>query len=185
MADVADAPASMEPADPMRPAEPRLTNRDLELPPARYDAQGRRLCHATSKTTGEQCRGPAMSGSPVCRSHGGASDAARKKARLRLAALADPAIATLAKEMVKADKSSDRQRAANSILDRAGFGRVTKVEAVDAKDVLLDRLRAMREKREAEALAGTTPASTAAASADLDLEDVGVDLDVADPDRTV
>ena len=157
MADVADAPAPMEPADPMRPSEPRLATRDLELPPARYDAQGRRLCHATSKTTGEQCRGPAMSGSPVCRSHGGATDAARKKARLRLLELVDPAIATLAKEMVKADKSSDRQRAANSILDRAGVPRsVTSPDGDAARDLLVERLKQLRTKQEA----GYDPAAT-------------------------
>ncbi len=78
----------------------------------------------------------------------------------------DPAIATLAREMVNATTSRDRQRAANSILDRSGWGRVTKVEAVDARQVLLQRLHELRE----------------AAEEALDPSATDTELDSADPE---
>ena len=90
-----------------------------------------------------------MHGQRVCRLHGGGTQASKAKAKLRLAGLVDPAIATLAKEMVNPDTTSRaRQSAANSILDRAGWGRVTKVEAVDARALLLQRLRELRDAAE-------------------------------------
>lgn len=67
---------------------------------------------------------------------------------MKLMELVDPAVATLAREMVQADKSSDRQRAANSILDRAGVPRVVReVDSDDSRSILLTRLREIREKR--------------------------------------
>lgn len=116
----------------------------------RFDDQGRRLCTARAKTTGEDCNAPAMRGQVVCRKHGGSTKSAKAKAQLRLAQLVDPAVATLAREMVNADKSTDRQRAANSILDRAGFGRQTKFDVTDAKDILKQRLLDMRENDDEE-----------------------------------
>lgn len=110
----------------------------------RYDENGRRLCSAHSSRTGELCRGPAMKGQTVCRSHGGASRRSKAAAKLRLAELVDPAIATLAREMVQAGKSADKQRAANSILDRAGFPRASRVEQDDARAVLIEKLRRLR-----------------------------------------
>ena len=114
----------------------------------RVDDHNRVLCSAHASRTGELCRAPAMHGQRVCRLHGGGTRASKAKAKLRLASLVDPAIATLAREMVNGDTSAARQSAANSILDRAGWGRVTRVEAVDARQVLLDRLRELRDAAE-------------------------------------
>jgi hypothetical protein len=115
----------------------------------RVDDNNRVLCSAHASRTGELCRAPAMHGQRVCRLHGGGTQASKAKAKLRLAGLVDPAIATLAKEMVNPDTTSRaRQSAANSILDRAGWGRVTKVEAVDARALLLQRLRELRDAAE-------------------------------------
>lgn len=91
-----------------------------------------------------------MHGQRVCKFHGGASPQAKAKARLRLLELVDPAIATLAREMVQADLSSDRQKAANSILDRAGYARMSRIEAVDAREVLIQRLLDLRAQWETE-----------------------------------
>ena len=102
----------------------------------RYDAQNRRLCYAKNNT----CRGPAMTGQKVCKAHGGSSPQAKRSARLRLAGLVDPAIATLAKEMTGAEKSNDRLAAANSVLDRAGYGRAQQIETTDAREILLEKL---------------------------------------------
>lgn len=101
-------------------------------------------CTAWSRTAGERCRQPAIPGGTVCRFHGGGNPDVKRKAALRLAALVDPAIATLGREMVKADRSSDRQRAANSILDRAGISRAASAEVEVARSLLLERLAALR-----------------------------------------
>ncbi|MEU2203026.1 HGGxSTG domain-containing protein [Microbacterium oleivorans] len=122
----------------------------MQLPPAEYDAQGRRLCGAKTREAGS-CRAPAMAGQARCRMHGGSLPQARRAARLRLAELVDPAIGTLAREMVKAERSADRQRAANSILDRAGIARETRVETSDARTMLLERLAALQAERELQA----------------------------------
>lgn len=74
--------------------------------------------------------------------HGGSTQASRQRAKIRLMELVDPAIATLAKEMADpSNTSKDKQSAANSILDRAGWGRVTRVDATDAREQLLQRLQ--------------------------------------------
>lgn len=132
----------------------------------RVDDHNRVLCSAHASRTGELCRAPAMHGQRVCRLHGGGTQASKAKAKLRLAGLVDPAIATLAREMVNGDTSAARQSAANSILDRAGWGRVTRVEAVDARQVLLDRLRELRDAAEE-----PLPAEPSADGTDLDLTD--------------
>lgn len=101
----------------------------------RIDKQNRVLCHAKRKD-GELCKSPAITGMKVCKMHGGSTKAAKRGAALRLAELVNPAIATLAREMANADKSADKQRAANSILDRAGYGRHQVIEASDSREIL-------------------------------------------------
>lgn len=101
---------------------------------------GQETCSASSKTTGKRCTQPPIPGGTVCRFHGGAAPQVQRKARLRLLELVDPAIATLAREMVNADKSGDRQRAANSILDRAGVARQAEVSGEDARALLVSRI---------------------------------------------
>ena len=82
----------------------------------------------------------------VVRFHGGAPKHVRAKARLNLLELIDPAIAVLAREMVRAESSADRQRAANSILDRAGVPRrVEGTPLADARDYLVQQLIAARD----------------------------------------
>lgn len=109
-------------------------------------AGGARRCAADSRQTGEQCKNAPIRGGTVCRFHGGAAPQVKQKAALRLAQLVDPAIATLGREMVKAEKSSDRQRAANSILDRAGITRQQVSEIDTARALLVARLIELREQ---------------------------------------
>lgn len=106
-------------------------------------ASGAVRCRAHNKA-GRQCGSPAIKGGSVCRLHGAAAPQVKRKAALRLLELVDPAIATLAREMATADRSSDRQAAANSILDRAGYGRVTKIDGADARAMLVERLLAIQ-----------------------------------------
>lgn len=129
-----------------------------QLHSARKEAEGpKNRCTAWARTAndgkGERCRQPAYPGASVCKFHGGAAKQVKQAAALRLASLVSPAIGTLAREMVKAERSADRQRAANSILDRAGIVRQSSSDADTARQLLIERLRALREQ----AAAGEMP----------------------------
>lgn len=115
--------------DPMQPPDPK------------------QRCTAHTKSGG-RCGAYAIKGGTVCRMHGGQAPQVRNKARLRLLELVDPAIATLAREMANAQRSSDRQRAANSILDRAGVARAGTPEGEVARALLIDRLMQLRADEE-------------------------------------
>lgn len=119
-------------------------------PEPRYNEQGRLLCRAKRANSDQMCGNPALAGGRVCRFHGGAAPQVKRKAQLRLQELVAPAISTLAKEMVEAEKSADRQRAANSILDRAGISRVQKIDGSDARELLKQRLLAIQEQKRKE-----------------------------------
>lgn len=118
--------------------------------PLRIDQQGRVLCSAYSNRTGELCRGPAMHGQTKCRAHGAGAPQSRQAARVRLLELVGPAVETLA-DLLLSDDESTRLKAANSILDRAGHARSTRIEAEDARALLVARILAWRET-EAEAI---------------------------------
>lgn len=117
----------------------------MSTPETRTNNRGAPLCHATNRA-GEPCRAPAMRGQKVCHKHGGASPQAKRKAKIRLAALVDPAITVLAREMTSAEQSRDRQAAANSVLDRAGYARTSNVTTEDARELLLQRLLDAQEE---------------------------------------
>lgn len=69
--------------------------------------------------------------------------------RVKLGDLVDPAIAVLAREMVQADKSADRQRAANSILDRAGLSRtISSPDSEASAELLKEKLIQLKAQRE-------------------------------------
>lgn len=106
-------------------------------------------CSATNRH-GQPCENPAREGTNVCRNHGGNAPQVQRAAKLRLVELIDPAIATLAREMAKAEKSNDRQNAANSILDRAGVPRRAEVSTDDARALLAARLLQARDFIEGE-----------------------------------
>ena len=139
------------------------------------DEASRPRCTARSKGTGERCKQTAIPGGTVCRFHGGGAPSVKRKAALRLASLVDPAIGTLAREMVKAEKSSDRQRAANSILDRAGITRGQSAELDVARALLLERLL--------EARSGPRPAAVASAPDPLEIVAEVVDDEPVKPKR--
>ena len=122
---------------------------DTTRPPLEpLDRHQKPRCQAMSKQTGLQCGNKAIPGGTVCRFHGGGARQVRNRARLNLLELVDPAIATLAREMATAEGSTDRQRAANSILDRAGVPRsVTSPDGEAARELLLERLHQMRQQQ--------------------------------------
>lgn len=98
-------------------------------------------------SAGNPCQKWAIRGGTVCVKHGGAAPQVKRRASLRLIELVDPAIATLARVMASSTaKDSDRIRAAENILDRAGVPRKVDVSDTDlARALLIDRLLAMRD----------------------------------------
>lgn len=103
-----------------------------------------RQCTARTRA-GVRCRRYPIAGGTVCRVHGGAAPQVKRAAQLRLLELIAPAIGTLAREMMQAPQSADRQRAANSILDRAGVVRSTGPDGDLARALLIDRLMTLKE----------------------------------------
>lgn len=140
----------------------------MSTPPA---PEEKRRCKAHSRT-GERCKYPPVPGATVCRFHGGNAPQVRRKAALRLAELVDPAIATMAQVMVdRQARHSDRLRAAENVLDRAGVPRKVDVEdATTSREILLDRLTALREQRERGEGMDDYPGGDTAAGDDDDLE---------------
>lgn len=110
--------------------------------------EGGRRCTAHARSTGDRCGNRPIPGGTVCRFHGGAAPAVRLKAKLRLAELVDPAIATLARIMVKAEHDRDKLRAVENILDRGGLPRASRVEGrmqlEESKALLMQRILELR-----------------------------------------
>jgi hypothetical protein len=138
---------------------------------------------------GRRCRKAAIPGGRVCQTHGGSAEQVKRKAALRLMNLVDPMITVLVREATTADRSSDRQRAANSLLDRAGVGRANAdlVTTEVARTALIEQIkRARREAAAAEAdvieaeLADETDIEDADIVDDEDAE-FAADLDPDDP----
>ena len=106
-----------------------------------------RQCHAKAKQTGNRCKNPAIHGGTVCRYHGGAASQVKRSARLRLAELVDPAIAALNVALNDDDVSTgDKLKAAEAVLDRAGYPRRTQVDVGDARERLAERIAQLRQE---------------------------------------
>ena len=103
-----------------------------------------RQCQATSKQTGERCKRIVPLGHVVCHYHGGASQKAKDRAKLRLLELVEPAVAQVARLMTSAVDERVRLRAAENVLDRAGLPRGVKIDGADARSLLVARLEAYR-----------------------------------------
>lgn len=111
-----------------------------------------RRCTATANRTGERCKAPAILGGTVCRMHGGNLPQVKNKAKERLLALVDPALAALHQVLTSKDADdATKVRAALGILDRTGFkpGMTIEVgvnkfdqvvsEAIKSEDLQIDR----------------------------------------------
>lgn len=87
--------------------------------------------HCTAKVAGtnRRCRAFAIAGGNVCVYHGGKAPQVRAAAQRRLLEAVDPALAELVKLARTADSESVRLQAVRDILDRAGLGASTKIEA--------------------------------------------------------
>lgn len=79
-----------------------------------------RRCTAHKKN-GVRCGKSAILGGNVCGAHGGRAPQVKQAARERLAALVDPAIATVGHLVRKAKHEPTRLAAAKDVLDRNGY----------------------------------------------------------------
>ena len=105
-------------------------------------------CRATNRR-GEPCGRYAIVGGMVCTTHGGRAPQVRDKARLRLISMIDPALNVLADVMANPKAAdADKLRAANSVLDRAGYGRIATLDIDAARDVLTERILTIMENPE-------------------------------------
>lgn len=140
-------PSNVVILEPGKPPRKRGTRTDPMHTRTPNTGSGTPARQCTAKTRGGgRCRNAPIEGGTVCRMHGGSAPQVKRRAALRLLELVDPAVATLAREMTTASKSADRQRAANSILDRAGMVRRESPAKEDVYDLVADRLRALREQ---------------------------------------
>lgn len=99
-----------------------------------------------SNNRGDQCQRTAIAGGSVCRYHGGAAPHVQRKAEARLILMeaSEQASEVLIQEMNDDTiSSSDRQKAANSILDRAGVARIQELSGQSARDILKEKLMDM------------------------------------------
>lgn len=122
-------------------------------PPAPNDdltSFGARRCTAR-RADGQRCTAAAIKGSNVCRVHGGSAPHVQRAARLRLLELVDPAITALAKIMKNEEApEAARLRAAENILDRAGYPRAIQVDRDGARELLKQRILTELAKRAAD-----------------------------------
>ena len=86
-----------------------------------------RRCSARSKQAGRRCKRAPIPGGTVCRMHGGAAPQVQQAARVRLAALVEPAIAQL-ERLLNSEHAAVSLGAAKDVLDRSGFKGPEKVE---------------------------------------------------------
>ena len=111
-----------------------------------------RQCTAHSRRTGKRCRRSAIKGSNVCANHGGSAPQVKARANLRLLELVEPAITVLEHEMHNSDASpGERIRAAENVLDRAGYPRRVTADTSTARDILVMRLLELQARRAAAA----------------------------------
>lgn len=80
----------------------------------------RQRCTARISDGSRQCERWAINGGMVCATHGGRAPHVKQAAKERLAALVEPAIATLNKA-IKSEDLSVGVRASQIVLDRTGF----------------------------------------------------------------
>ena len=111
------------------------------------EALGQRRCVATAKSTSTRCKRRPIAGGRVCKMHGAGAPQVKRSARLRLAELVDPAIVVLARTLVEPNvATSDKLRAVDAVLDRAGYPRRTQVDVGDARERLTERIAQLRQE---------------------------------------
>jgi hypothetical protein len=110
---------------------------------------------------GRRCRKAVIPGGAVCNTHGGAAPQVRRRAKLRLLSLVDPALGQLARILANPDDQRVALAAIKLVTDLNGMGVKSDTDASTAKAVLMDRYFANREAERKE---------LEEAAAELDLE---------------
>jgi hypothetical protein len=85
--------------------------------------------------TGASCTLLAVAGATLCPQHGGTTKAMQQAARMRLLYLVEPALRVLNKSMASSDENI-RLKAAQILLDRAGFHPHATLEITESKEDL-------------------------------------------------
>ncbi len=134
------------------------------------------------KRNGHQCRKSVIPGGAVCNTHGGAAPQVKRRAKLRLLGLVDPATTVVATVLTTATDPRVRLQAAKLIFEVNGMlgPKGSEITVDMAKQALLERHRAMQSEHvgelevlEAEVIEDSpAPAPAAERSADV-LEDAG------------
>lgn len=109
-----------------------------------FDGQPR--CTARSKQSGERCRRARSPGTTVCATHGGKTPNTKRRARLRMLELVDPAIASIARVLATTQDDRVKLKAAEMILDRGGMPARSEISIEDSRELVADRLRSIRER---------------------------------------
>lgn len=110
-----------------------------------HDNQPR--CTAKSNRSGERCKRARTPGTTVCATHGSSLPQVRRRARLRLLELVDPAIAKLGRVLATTADDRVALKAVEMILDRAGMPAKQAIDVEDSREVLVDRLKALQRKK--------------------------------------
>lgn len=107
--------------------------------------------------SGKRCRKPVIPGGTVCATHGGAAPQVKRRAKLRVLQLLDPALGQLARILANPDDQRIGLAAIKIVTDLNGMSTRGDVDSTLAKAILMDRHFALQEaarKAEAEALDG-------------------------------
>jgi hypothetical protein len=135
-----------------------MATNPMDLPDPSVDPYGlteqvlaripRPKCRATNRA-GNPCGRYAIPGGMVCSTHGGKAPQVRDKARIRLIGMIEPALQVLSDVMADEKAAhADKLRAANSVLDRAGYARVAVLDIDAARDLLTQRILTIMENPE-------------------------------------
>lgn len=106
---------------------------------------------------GHRCKKPAIPGGTVCATHGGAAPQVKRRAKLRVLQLLDPALGQLARILANPDDQRIGLTAIKMVVEMNGMTTRGDVDSTLAKAILMDRHYALQEaarKAQAEMLDG-------------------------------
>ena len=116
-------------------------------------------------------------GTTVCATHGSRAPQVQRKIKMRFAELVDPAVAAIARVLVQTTDDRTKLKAAEMILDRAGFPARMELSVEDSRELLAERLIELRQER----LDAEAAAYEALEPGDEETDGTGADADPAEP----
>jgi hypothetical protein len=120
-------------------------------------SEEKRQCTANSKQTKQRCKRPPIPGGTVCRFHGGGAPQVQKAAKERIAAMVDPVLELLERDLVHKIQTARKKGARLSldkvdyllmkdILDRAGYKPKFEIDNSREMRLLEEELTAARDR---------------------------------------